>query len=67
MDDQNNKQRENKSLFILLKVQSPFWMYDVHMPILSSDFLHYPSLLNLLRLITKVESSLARVGEGTLL
>ena len=71
MDGQNNKQRENRSPFILLKVQAPFRMYEVCMPILSSYFLHYPSLLNLLRLITKVKSSLPSVvfvtgrgGEG---
>jgi len=67
MDGQNNDQRENRSPFILLKVQTPFQTYDLRMPILSSHFLHYPSLLNLLRLITEVKSSLQRVGEGTLL
>jgi len=69
MDGQNNEQRENSSPFILLKVQAPFRTYDpgLRMPILSSHFLHYLSLPNLLRLITEVKSGLPRVGDGTLL
>jgi len=65
MDDQNNEQRENRSLFsILLKAQVAFQTYDLRMPILSSHFLHNSSLPNLLRLITEVKSSLPRVREG---
>ena len=64
MDGQNNEQRENRSASILLKVQAPFQTYDLRMPILSTHFLHYPSLPNLLRLITEMKSSLPRVWKA---